>query len=107
MHVCEWCGESFDASDAYEEFDDEYPCYSYDNFTKSLCGKCAIQAMADRSDGIYFETCEQCGNSFDFAVEETTFSNYVNGISLIDCWRDRILCTDCALVWIDKNVRRQ
>ena len=100
MEKCEWCGESFDRDEADEYFSSETWLLSYSNVRKCLCGKCAVEAIEDKADGVYFETCEKCGHTFDLIEDESTFDNHfswANGTSLRDYWKDQILCADCAI----------
>lgn len=59
MPKCEWCGKSYDKSDAESIFSMGTFCLSYANVRKNLCGECAIQAIEDEVDGIYYEICEE------------------------------------------------
>lgn len=100
MAKCEWCDTVFDLDDAESIFTSETFCLSYANIKKCLCGNCAVQAIEDEVDGVYFETCEECGKEFDLITESNEFdSNFseANGTSLRDYWDDKILCSDCAL----------
>lgn len=101
MPVCEWCGEEFEESEAEIEFSFEMGILSYENVRKCLCGNCAAQAITDGAEGVYFETCEKCGKSFDFIVDQTEFYKVVGGIELQDCWNEQILCCNCALETLD------
>lgn len=97
MPICEWCGEDFELSDAEDEFDSDMPHLSYEHIRKCLCGSCAIQAIEDEVDSVYFETCEKCGKTFDFIADSGEFLNRSNGMDLQDCWNELILCCNCAL----------
>ena len=106
MKKCEWCGNEFDLEEAEDIFDAEIFTLSYDNFKKCLCGNCAVQAIEDKVDRVYFETCEKCGKKFDLFENETEFAeqfDWSNGIELRDCWGKMILCAECALEEIDQN----
>ena len=93
MAVCNHCGEEFDYYDAESYFDSSTWLLSYSNLNTTLCGPCAVKAVTeDLEDGIYYETCERCGCSFDFVID----NNRMNG-SLRDYWNDEILCADCAI----------
>lgn len=91
--ICEWCGKSFDPDDAEMFFD--VPYLSYDNFRICLCGECATQAIEDEVDGVYFETCEKCGATFDYVIDAARFSTKYDS-HLTGEWDSRILCCDCA-----------
>ena len=95
MAICDWCGVEFDESEAESTFFDECRL-EYGNLTKCLCGNCAVQAIEDLVDGVYYETCDKCGKRFDLIEEEAEFENQVNGTSLRDF--SSVLCCDCALV---------
>ena len=101
MAVCEWCGAEFDRDDAETMFSIE-TSLNYDNFRICLCGDCAVEAIEDQVDGVYFETCESCGKVFDLFEDSLAFSNQFpdyNGTDLRDHWDEegKILCCDCAL----------
>ena len=100
MIKCEWCDKLFDPIEADEYFTKETYLLSYDNIQKCLCGECAVKVIEDKVDGIYFETCEKCGRTFDLIEDECTFNSnfsWFNGTSLRDYWDKQILCADCAL----------
>lgn len=103
MAICEWCGQEFDPAEAADEFEIECGMFSYAQFRKCLCGSCAISAISDHADGVYFETCEECGRTFDLGVDYSRFNSYFpsyNGTTLTDYWDEKILCCDCALEFI-------
>ena len=89
--ICKWCGKSFNREEADEEFTIECSGYSYENFQVYLCADCAIEAVKDRVDGVYLETCEECGVSFD--PFDTPWNRTLEDIR--DYWTDRILCWEC------------
>lgn len=106
MAKCEWCGASFDPEEAADYFESETRLLSYSNFTKCLCGKCAVELIEDKVDGVYFETCEKCGKTFDLFDEESSFDNHFplyNGTELRDHWDSQILCADCAIESIESE----
>jgi len=96
MAKCEWCGEKFDRVEAEEIFEDEFSL-DYSNIKKCLCGACAIQAIEDLVDDVYFEKCDSCGKVFDLIEEESDFEQVVSGTTLRDYWGSSILCKECAL----------
>ena len=103
MFTCEWCGESFDRNEAEDYFEIE-TALPYSNIKKCLCGKCAVEAITEEIDGVYFETCEKCGKTFDLIVDIGTFRNHFpwyNGTGLRDHWEPQILCAECAIDEID------
>lgn len=105
MAVCEWCGKEFDLQEAEYEFESETFMLSYDNLHKSLCGSCAVKAIEDEVDGVYYEICEECGKEFDMIEDSCKFDSHFTGYSgteLRDYWKDKILCCDCALEVTDK-----
>lgn len=100
MSKCEWCNKRFDKDEAELYFDSETFLLSYNHVRKCLCGECAVKAITeDLVDGVYYETCENCGIEFDLIEEEGRFDNQVDGIDLRDAWRSsgKILCADCAI----------
>lgn len=106
MPKCEWCGTVFDLDEAESIFTSETYCLAYENITKCLCGNCAVQAIEDEVDGVYYETCEKCGKSFDLIEESAEFDrnfSWENGTSLRDYWNDQIICCDCALSKIEND----
>ena len=106
MNKCEWCDILFDPIEADEYFDSETFSLSYNNIQKCLCGECAVKVIEDKVDGIYFETCEKCGKTFDLIEDESTFDSnfsWCNGTSLRDYWDKQILCAECALNTIESE----
>lgn len=101
MAKCENCGKKFNEVDAEEYFEME-TCLEYSRLAKCLCGKCAVQAIEDDDEGVYFETCERCGKTFDLAAEKAEFSSHFSwfdGLSLTSF--NEYLCADCALEEVD------
>ncbi|MBR6357644.1 MAG: hypothetical protein IKR99_05755 [Lachnospiraceae bacterium] len=108
MKVCEWCGATFDPEEAEEYFDDNTFGLSYGNVKKCLCGECAVQAINDCVDGVYFETCEKCGQEFDLIIDEGEYASHFGfgSATLRDSWQEhyQILCADCAYkVWEEEH----
>lgn len=100
MPKCEWCGQRYNKEEAESIFSMETFRLSYSNIRRNLCGECAVQAIEDEVDGVYFETCEECRKEFDLIEESNEFDNnfsWANGTSLRDYWDDKIICCDCAL----------
>lgn len=100
MPTCEWCGKEFDYSEASMTFEGSTWLLSYDNIRRCLCGDCALEAINDEHDGVYYEHCEKCGQSFDLITERQRFAmNFpeYNGTELRDHWNGRVLCSDCAI----------
>lgn len=99
MAKCENCNERFDRDEAASYFEMETGL-SYDNLRKTLCGECAVQAIEDLEDGVYSETCEECGRTFDLIEDQADFDSHFdlsNGTSLRDYWDSKILCCECAI----------
>lgn len=99
MAVCEWCGKEFDNDFDRDTFEIE-TTLCYDNLRKCLCGDCAIQAIEDEVDGVYYETCERCGKTFDLIEDMGEFDRHFpwyNGTRLRDYWKSEILCAECVL----------
>ena len=109
MEKCERCGKMFDKENAFDVFEEEFGSslyLSYDQLRPCLCENCAIQAIEDREDGVYFETCEKCGCEFDFALEDAKYREYFpwfNGTELTDHWNKGIKCADCIIEEIERG----
>ena len=99
MAICEWCGKEFDPKEAEDYFNSEMGFLIYQNVRKCLCGECAVEAIEEEVDGVYYETCEKCGKVFDVFKDMGDLSR--DDISLFDCWVDDILCADCARDYVD------
>lgn len=100
MAVCEYCGKRFNPSDAAEEYEwdfDDSSFFPYENIKKTLCAKRAAQAIEDHDDGVYYETCEECGKTFDYFDAASHFDSLVDGISILDAGNGSILCFECAM----------
>ena len=110
MAKCEWCGSRFSKAVAEEIFEEEafFWYFSYKKIRPCLCGNCAIKAVfEDQDEGVYFDTCEECGKEFDLGEEEYLFRTYTEkfgGASLRDYWDEKVLCAGCALeIFNDKR----
>ena len=100
MKKCEFCGKEYDPDFEEDSFACKCCTLSYSNFRKDLCADCALQAIEDEVDGIYFEQCEKCGCEFDYFLDKSKFDNHFpwyNGTTLSDHWDNQILCADCAI----------
>lgn len=93
MTKCKWCGKEYDKND--EDFFFSYGTYSYDSLKIDLCAECAMEAVDMKADGVFEETCEECGVTFD-PMENDCISN---DWYLADVWDDsgEILCVNCAI----------
>ena len=102
MAICEKCGTEFDLDEAEYEFSLE-STLEYEKFKPCLCVDCAVSAIEDKEEDVYFETCEECGREFDLIEEEAKFEDdaryecNVDEASLRDWWKEKYLCSDCAL----------
>lgn len=94
--ICDYCGKEFDVEEARDDFEME-TLKNYDYLTKCLCAECAIEAINDMDDGIYYEVCENCGSRFDPFADELEFQRQTgdNGVE-IDMF-GKYLCLDCSL----------
>lgn len=103
--ICEYCGSSFDTQEAEDYFEDECYILSYCNFRKRLCGKCAVDAIEDMQEGMYYEQCERCGKTFDLMGNEyfSKDGSTIDGSTIRDYWDDQILCYECVLDDINSN----
>lgn len=104
MAVCEWCGKEIDKDFDRATFEMETNL-NYDYLHKCLCGECAVQAIEDEVDGVYYEVCERCGKTFDLIEAIGQFDEYFSyngGTSLRDHWDSEILCADCAIADVEK-----
>ena len=102
MDTCSRCGKEFDSYDARDFFESETFKLSYDNFNCCLCGDCAVEVIEDKEEGLYYESCEKCGKTFDLIRDESEYESHYssyNGTDLIDCWGEynQVLCAECAL----------
>lgn len=107
MAKCKWCGKRFDREEAEEEFNLEYvgTVLNYTCFRPVLCFECACEAIEEEVDGVYFETCQECGAEFDYIDEKSKFENRFpsySGTTLTDYWdvANKYLCADCAMKYV-------
>lgn len=106
MKKCEYCGKYFDKSEAKDEFECNIIDLDYENFNICLCGECAIEAIENEVDGIYYDICHKCGKQFDIMNDTDNFRSYFeyeNGIELRDTWDSYPLCCDCAIETISNR----
>ena len=109
MRICDWCNESFDYDEAVDIFDSEEGilCLSYSNIRPCLCGKCAVQAIEDKVDDVYYENCSNCGRSFDLIKGIAEFETYT-GETYSDCFDCNYMCPQCATIEYDsENLEEQ
>lgn len=108
MAKCSWCGNRFNRETVEENFNTEYSIYpfQYSCFRTILCYDCAVEAIEEGADGVYFDTCEECGTTFDYGEAVSDFESHFpwyNGTSLTDYWKtaNKILCADCAMNYVE------
>ena len=94
--ICENCGKGFDEERAREDFEME-TLKNYDYLTKCLCAECAIEAINDMVDGIYYEVCESCGSKFDPFEDERKLQQQTGDDGATIDMFDKYLCLDCSL----------
>lgn len=93
--ICDYCGKEFDEQDARDDFV-MATLKNYDYLTKVLCAECAIEAINDMDDGIYFEVCDKCGSQFNPFADELELQRQTGDDGAeIDMFGN--LCLDCAL----------
>ncbi len=99
MKMCKRCGDSFKKKEAEIVFSEAIISLSYkENVKKCICGECAVQAFEDEDDGIFFETCNECGKYFDVMEEKGKFYDYTDDINLFDVWfMHGESCAECAI----------
>ena len=86
---------NFNEEDAAETFENEC-LLKYERIRKYLCGDCAVQAIEDLVEDVYYETCDRCRKTFDLIEEEYEFEQMVSGTTLRDYWNPSILCAECT-----------
>lgn len=69
----------------------------YDYLTKCLCAECAIKAIDDMDDGIYYEVCENCGSRFDPFADEFEFQQQTDDSGVEIDMFGKYQCLDCSL----------
>ncbi len=100
MQKCESCGKIFSEEEAEREFADEY-IMPYSNFQKKLCGKCAVNAMDNYEKGVYFMSCENCGELFDLNEEDEECLGSLlekEDYDLINLCTTRSICLNCLFL---------
>ncbi len=110
MARCERCNITFNKRKAENYFDDEmWGFLHYANIKPCLCGECAVEAIRDGDEDVYFETCEKCGRHFDLVKENEIFERFskYDGIDLRGCWNDQILCAEHALEKVDDEAEAE
>lgn len=94
MRKCAYCGDPYDYETELDDFYADSYLLSLEKFRKNLCASCALKAIEDdREEGLYFETCENCGREFDLIVEEDL---YDEGLRAIWDRYNKIVCARCA-----------
>lgn len=94
MAICSRCGCEYDEDDINMIHAD------VSRIPVDMCQDCLDDAYDDGEYGLFYDTCERCGKSFDVMEEkddyDSSISGGANGIEF-DSF-DQILCADCALV---------
>ena len=93
MERCDRCGKEFKEEIECEKFESETGLV-YDNLALTLCAECAIDAMDVMESGVYFKTCEKCGETYDWLADDAAFEA-VYGQTPKNLFGTYI-CFDCA-----------
>lgn len=105
--ICNRCAKKFKKEDAEDIFTSEYPSKAYGNFKQILCGKCAIKAIEDEEEGVYFEICEKCQKEYDPVSAESEFEEMFASLDYgryeyVLNYTNLFLCADCAMEYYDE-----
>lgn len=96
MPICARCGKKFNYDDERDAFCEE-SLLNFETMKLSLCSKCALQAIEDQEDGIFTETCEKCGKTFDPVEDEGEFYSHLRDDPFADYHMyGYCLCAECA-----------
>lgn len=96
MSVCEYCGQEFEEDEAELTFESECP-KSYRQLTKTLCADCAIEAIENEENGVYYEICDNCGTQYDpFELESELMCASTDDDVTSDMF-DECLCFNCFM----------
>lgn len=107
MRKCKLCGEEFDVIETQKDFD-YVTALSYMKIKPDMCFRCALEAVETKAKGVYFETCDRCGEEFDLFEDEERFENAYSTFeeeTLEEQWQPLTLCSDCALEKINGGVK--
>lgn len=98
MAVCEWCEKDFDPAFDADIFQENVSSayLTYEHIRPCLCSECAMKAIDDQIEDVYFETCDHCGCEFDYVADAENFLAQ-QGCYITEMWRNGVLCCDCAL----------
>ena len=94
--ICDCCGKEFDEKRCIRCFSDG-DLINYDFLTKCLCAECAIEAIDDEDDGIYYEVCDNCGSRFDPFAAELELQRRTGDYGVEIDMYGKYLCHNCAL----------
>ena len=94
--ICDYCGKEFYEQEARDDFELE-TLKNYDYLTKCLCAECAIEAINDMDNGIYYEVCENCGFQFDSFADELELQRQTGDDGAEIDMYENCLCFECSL----------
>lgn len=92
MKKCSRCGSEYDKNDVNFLFAD------VNRVPVDMCEECLERAYDDGEEGLFFDTCEECGKDFDVISEKSIYDSNVpweDGVGF-EGW-GRVLCAACAL----------
>lgn len=104
MEICERCGKHFDLDFDELEFDansDTFPLI-YSNVHPCLCADCALEALENKEEDVFFLSCDRCGKVFDYILDSGKFLSLSGAMTLDGAWHGETLCCDCA--WDDASL---
>ena len=105
MKKCERCGKLYDEETDKLVFNDEWPPFKYDNIRPTLCLECIEEAYDDDEEGVYFDTCELCGQEFDYGRDNYDILVNRRVRELFPVWKEvgKVVCGDCVGKMIDEK----
>lgn len=100
MAICTRCGEEYKK--------DEVSLLHADvsRVPVDICEQCLEDAYYSGEEGLFYDTCEECGKDFDVMDEKTRYMEFIRGdegVTFEDF--DKILCADCAIEELAKMFR--
>ena len=92
MSICSRCGCEYEKEDVVLLHAD------VNRVPIDMCEECLEKAYEMQEDGLFYDTCEECGKDFDVMEEKAKYLSQIpwcDGLGFE--YFDKILCADCAL----------
>lgn len=92
MAICSRCNCEYDEDDL-----NLFGGADIDRIPEEMCLSCLESAYDSCEEGLFYDTCEECGKDFDVMVEKSLYESMTNDDGVGYGGWGRILCAECSI----------